>query len=234
MLFSLPLYLGMDTLSGPMFQRLFGWLSLALALAPLTYSAQDYWRSAFIALRKRALTLDVPIAAGLAAIYLQSAYEILSGTGAGYCDSLTGLIFFLLCGRIFQQATYDRLAFDRDYKSFFPLSVVRKSGEREETVSISEIRAGDRLLLRNSELIPADSKLVTGEALIDYSFVTGESEPVSKEPGDYLYAGGQQKGGAIEIEMLKAVSAKLSHVSLERRSFQEGTRRSPEHPDKSL
>jgi Cu+-exporting ATPase len=170
------------------------------------YSASDYWRSALAAARQRVLTLDVPIALGLAAIYVQSFYEISTGKGAGYCDSLAGLILFLLCGRLFQRATYDRLAFDRDYKSFFPLSVVRKTGAGEETISISQVQVGDRLVLRNGELIPADACLMSGAGLLDYSFVTGEAEPVEKREGDYLYAGGQQVGSAIEIETVKAVS----------------------------
>lgn len=217
MLFSLPQYFGMDGFSGPAFVTLFGWLSLALALPVVTFSASDYWKSALLSLRQRMLTLDVPIALGLAAIYGQSVYEIASRTGEGYCDSLTGLIFFLLCGRIFQQKTHERLAFDRDYKSFFPLSVTRRSagqqpGERdtappaEERVSLSQLRVGDRIVLRNGELIPADARLVSGPAMIDYSFITGESELVAKQAGDYLYAGGQQIGAVIEVETVKAVS----------------------------
>jgi len=228
MLFSLPRYLGLDSFSGALFERLFGWLSLVLAAPVVIYSASDYWKSALLSLRQRVLTLDVPIALGLAAIYGQSAFEILMNRGEGYCDSLTGLIFFLLCGRAFQQKTHERIAFDRDYKSFFPLSVTRRSSRREEAhsqtpndqslltsaatngaeeqISLSQLQVGDRIILRNGELIPADATLASGAALIDYSFVTGESEPVSKNAGDYLYAGGKQIGGAIEIETVKRVS----------------------------
>jgi Cu+-exporting ATPase len=206
MLFSLPHYLGTDTFSGPIYEAIFCWLSLAFALPAVTYSASDYWKSAWLAARRRTLTLDVPIALGLVAIYGQSLYEIVRGIGPGYCDSLTGLIFFLLCGRMFQQATYDRIAFDRDYKSFFPLSVARKTSAGEETVSLSSVRVGDRLVLRNGELIPADARLASSSAMLDYSFVTGESEPVKKSEGDYLYAGGQQIGPTIEIKTLKPVS----------------------------
>jgi len=206
MLFSLPLYLGLDSATGPMFRGLFGWLSLALALPVVIFSASDYWRSAWTSLRQRALTLDVPIAAGLAALYAQSAWEILSGHGEGYLDSLAGLVFFLLCGRAFQRKTHERLVFDRDYKGFFPLGVVRQTLEGEETVSISRLQTGDRLRVRHGELIPADSRLVSGEGLIDYSFVTGESEPVARATGDHLYAGGRQVGGAIEVETVKPVS----------------------------
>lgn len=206
MLMSLPVYFGLDSFSAPLFQRIFGFLSLALALPVVVYSASDYWRAAWLSLRQRMLTLDVPIALGLAALYAQSAFEIGTGHGEGYLDSLVGLVFFLLCGRLFQQKTHDRLAFDRDYKSFFPLSVIRKTAAGEESAALARLNVGDRLILRNGELIPADARLVEGAALIDYSFVTGESEPVAKERGAYLYAGGQQCGGAIEVEMVKPVS----------------------------
>jgi cation transport ATPase len=76
----------------------------------------------------------------------------------------------------------------------------------EERVSLSQLAVGDRLVIRNGELIPADARLQDGPALIDYSFVTGESEPVEKKAGDNLYAGGRQIGGAIEVETVKAVS----------------------------
>ena len=221
MLFSLPTYLGLDSFNGPLLHCLFGYLSLAFALPVLVYSAGDYWKSALLSMRQRALTLDVPIVLGLVALYSQSVFEIVSGRGEGYLDSLVGLIFFLLCGRAFQQKTHDRMAFDRDYKSFFPLSVTRITANTttaghgahgvtrpatEETVSLSQVAVGDRILLRNGELIPADSKLLQGAALIDYSFVTGESAPVAKSGGDYLYAGGKQTGAAIEVEIVKPVS----------------------------
>ncbi|MFN7140575.1 MAG: heavy metal translocating P-type ATPase, partial [Limisphaerales bacterium] len=203
MLFSISTYLGLDT---EKFQRLFGYISFVLALPVVFYSAADYWKAAWIGLRQKLLTIEVPIAAGIVAIFGQSTYEVFSATGEGYFDSLAGLLFFLNCGRLFQHKTYERLAFDRDYKSFFPLSVTRKSGAGEESVSLSQLQVGDRLVIRNGELIPADARLVRGKALIDYSFVTGESEPSSKNAGDHLYAGGRQIGEAVEVETVKAVS----------------------------
>jgi Cu+-exporting ATPase len=230
MLFSIPTYLGLDSISEDLFKAFFGWLGLLLALPVVSFSAWDYWKSAALSVRQRRPAIDVPIALGLAAIYGWSAYEIISKAGEGYCDSLTGLVFFLLCGRLFQQKTYERLTFDRDYKSFFPLSVTRRTGrdafhrvpdltvkggdmvehvppaEKEEHISLSQLRVGDRIVIRNGELIPADTRLLSGPALIDYSFVTGESEPVAKNAGDYLYAGGRQIGTAIEVETVKPVS----------------------------
>jgi Cu+-exporting ATPase len=206
MLLSLPAYLGYDSFHGQALHAFFGGLNLALALPSVIYSASGYWRSAWASVSQRTLTLDVPIAAGLAALYLQSFWEITSGRGAGYLDSLAGLIFFLLCGRAFQQRTHDRLGFDRDYRGFFPLAVLRRTPAGQETIPISNVVVGDRLIVRNGELIPADCRLIGGEAAINYSFVTGESGTICRKPGDHLYAGGRQSAGAIEVEIVKPVS----------------------------
>ena len=206
MLMSLPFYLGLDSFNGPWFRIISGWLGLALALPVVTYSAADFWRAAWLGVRRRVLTMEVPIAIGLAAIYGVSIVEVLSHRGPGYCDSLCGLIFFLLCGRLFQRRTYSRLTFDRDYKGFFPLSVVRKTPAGEESVAISRLQTGDRIILRHGELLPADARLISGGACIDYSFVTGEAEPVACEMNQHLYAGGRQVGGMIEVETVKPVA----------------------------
>ena len=125
MIMSLPFYFGLDSFNGPWFKAFAGWLALLLALPVVTISAADFWRSAWTSVRQQRLTMEVPIVLGLVAIYGSSVFDVMFQRGPGYCDSLCGLIFFLLCGRLFQKKTYDRLTFDRDYKGFFPLSVVR-------------------------------------------------------------------------------------------------------------
>ncbi len=75
MLMSLPFYFGLDPFNGPWFRAMAGWLSLALALPVVTFSAGDFWRAAWLGWRQRTLTLEVPIALGLAAIYLSSVAE---------------------------------------------------------------------------------------------------------------------------------------------------------------
>lgn len=206
MLFSISSYFGLDRFSGPSFRMLTDWMAFALATPVVFYSGADYWRSAWVSLRQRMLNIDVPIAVGLAAIYLQSAWAVVVGREDHYFDSLCGLLFFLLCGKMFQQKTFDRLAFNRDYRSFFPLSVTRVVDGEATQVPISQLQAGDRLRIRSSELIPADSRVISGPVLIDYSFVTGESSPVRKQVGELVYAGGRQVDGAVELEMVKAVS----------------------------
>ncbi len=206
MLYSISRYLGLSAADDTDLSRLFGVLSLLLSIPVVVYSAGDYWKTAWLSFRQRQMTMDVPIAAGILALFFQSIYEVILGRGEGYFDSMSGLIFFLLCGRIFAQATYHRLTFDRDYRAFFPLSVTRSVDGTEERISLDQLVVGDRVHVRNGELIPADSRLISGPALIDYSFVTGEAVAVGRQPGEHLYAGGRQTGATIEVETMKPVS----------------------------
>ena len=86
------------------------------------------------------------------------------------------LVFFLLIGRLFQNKTYDTLNFERNYQSYFPIAVTIKRNGEETTIPLQKLRINQKLLIKNNEIIPADSILIRGEANIDYSFVTGESK----------------------------------------------------------
>ena len=123
----------------------------------------------------------------------------------GYFDSLVGLVFLLLVGKWYQGKTYQALSFERDYKSYFPVAVTKIFKGKEEHIPLEKVKTDDHILIRNQELIPVDSKILKGQANIDYSFVTGESLPVPKQAGEMVFAGGRQVGGTIELEVLKAV-----------------------------
>mgnify|MGYP005725789957 CR=1 FL=1 len=206
MLLSLPEYLDVgETLSLP-FKQFFGLFNILLALPVLLFASGGYLSSAYRVLKHRAVNIDVPISIGIIALFGRSLFEISTGSGAGYMDSFAGLVFFLLLGKLFQQKTYDTLSFERDYKSFFPISVTRKDKAGETAIPLSKLTVGDRIIVRNGELIPADSILINGAGNIDYSFVTGEAEPLPKSSGDLIYAGGRQTGSTLELEIVKAVS----------------------------
>ncbi|RPG33372.1 MAG: heavy metal translocating P-type ATPase [Muricauda sp. TMED12] len=207
MLFSFPEYFEVEEFWLDQYKHVFRWLMFAFSLPVVFYAAQDYFISAYKGIRSKLLNIDVPIALGILVLFLRSTVDIVFDLGSGFFDSLTGLVFFLLLGKFFQQKTYAYLSFERDYKSYFPIAVTRlkKDGE-EENVQIYNIEVGDRVLIRSHEIIPVDCILIKGTAEIDYSFVTGESEPVFKESGEKLFAGGKQLSGVLEVEVLKSVS----------------------------
>jgi Cu+-exporting ATPase len=205
MLLSFPEYFGMAAFE-QQFKTFFGWLNLIFAIPVVFYSGRDYFISAWKNLTNKVLNLDFPLALGIAVMFIRSIYEILSGSGAGFVDTLCGLVFFLLIGKWVQQRTYHHLSFERDYRSYFPVAVTLISEAGEKPIPMDELQVGDRILIRNNEIIPADTILMKGEAVIDFSFVTGESAPVQKVLGEMVYAGGRQINEAIELEVIKPVS----------------------------
>lgn len=222
MLFSFPEYLSMSVSdSVAEFKIFFGALNIILAIPVLLYSSSDYLKSAWAAISQKGINLDVPISMGILALFGRSLYEILSGTGAGYFDSFTGFIFFLLIGKIVQKKTFDGLSFDRDYKSYLPISVIRLNNKEEESVSVNKIEIGDHIIIRNNELIPSDSILESDSALIDYSFITGESVPITKQKGDFIYAGGKITGAQAQMMITKKVEHSYLTQLWENESFTE-------------
>jgi len=225
MLLSFPEYLGIDG-SEWMLRQTFRYLSFFLALPVFFYGAQPFFASAWSGLKNKFLNIDAPIALAILVTFLRSAWEVIEGTGSGYFDSMSGIVFFMLAGRVLQDRTYRSLSFDRDYTAYFPMAVTvleipaaglpaepasqqataRAAAPREIAKTLPDLRCGDTLLIHNGELIPADGILTRGHALIDYSFVTGESLPVSREMGEIVYAGGRQTGANIEILVIKEVA----------------------------
>lgn len=206
MLISFPEYFGLDSFTQGSFSKLFGYINMVLSLPVFLFSAQDYFKAAWSGLKKKFISIDVPLALGILVMFTRSAYEVISGNGIGWFDTHAGLVFFLLIGKWFQQKTFDTLSFERDYKSYFPVAVTVLKNSEEFTVPVTALAIGDRIKIRNNELIPADSILLNGNASVDFSFVTGESEPVQKIIGEMIYAGGRQKGATIELEVCKKVS----------------------------
>lgn len=205
MLMSFPEYFGIDRKEQNLL-ILFRYFNLLLSLPVFFYSATEFYLSAWKSIQHRFLNIDAPIVLAILVTFIRSVYEVMSGTGGGYFDSMSGIVFFMLAGRVLQDKTYRQLSFERDYTSYFPIAVTKVNREQRETVSLADIKLNDTLLIHHDELIPADGILTRGNAIIDYSFVTGESLPVEKEMGEIVYAGGKQTGTNIEILVIKEVA----------------------------
>ena len=205
MLLSFPEYLGIDD-SDKSLRSVFSYLNIVLAVPVMIYSSQEYFMNAWKSFSQKQINIDVPIMVGLLTLFSRSVYDILSQNGPGYLDSLTGLVFFLLIGRWFQSKTYESLAFDRDYKSYFPLVVQKLTNREWVPVIIHDLQIGDQIKIRNLEIVPADSNLLSDSAYIDYSFVTGESKAEKVKLGERVYAGGRLIGQPIELVVTKETS----------------------------
>jgi Cu+-exporting ATPase len=200
MLFAFPEYLGLEADD---FKNFFAYLSMALSFPVLFYSGWDYLKNGFLSVKQRYMNMDVPIALGIIALFLRSSYEVVFEVGPGYFDSLAGLIFFMLSGKWFQEKTYKTLSFERDYKSYFPLSASKVTADGIVATKLEDLNVGDIIRVKNQELIPADGVIYKGEGSLDYSFVTGESILVNKAKEETVFAGGKQCGKEIEIILTK-------------------------------
>ncbi|WP_425391084.1 heavy metal translocating P-type ATPase [Ekhidna sp.] len=206
MLMSMPEYLDRNFLLTDDFKTVFNWINFALAFPVVLYAASDYFQKAWKGIRYGNLNIDVPIALGILTLFGRSSYEIISGVGMGYVDSLAGLVFFLLIGKWYQSKTYQALSFDRDFTSYFPVSVTCLVDGKEIQRPLRELKKGDVVVIHNDELIPADGVVVSGRGNIDYSFVTGESKPERRSEGQQVYAGGRQKGTELSIALSQTVN----------------------------
>ena len=205
MMLSFPEYLSVESSELGILRPFFIYLNLLLSLPVLLYSAKDFFVSAYTGLRQKWLNIDAPIALAIAVTFSRSIYEILTQTGAGYLDSMSGIVFFMLIGRWFQDKSYDSFSFDRDYTSFFPLAVTQIVDGVETNQPLVAVKKDDILLIRTDEMIPADAILLSAGALVDYSFVTGEHAPIEVAEAAMIYAGGIQKGRSIQVKVVKPV-----------------------------
>ncbi|MDM1345812.1 heavy metal translocating P-type ATPase metal-binding domain-containing protein [Myroides marinus] len=207
MMLSFPEYFNIDDIWMREYKDFFRWLILLISLPVFFYSASPYHLAAWKGIKTKNYTIDIPMSLGIIVMFIRSTIDIIFDLGPGFFDSMTMLVFFMLLGKLFQQRTYNFLSFERDYKSYFPIAIT-KIGEDgvEEPIQVYEVVKGDRLLIRNQELVPVDSILISNSAFIDYSFVTGEAVPVEKKSGDKVFAGGKQVGDVIEVEAVNTVS----------------------------
>lgn len=210
MMLSFPDYLSSDGLNEPLLKNAFNYISLVLSIPVVCYAAAPFFIQAWKGIRQKWLNIDSPIAFAILITFSRSVYEIVYDAGTGYLDSMSGIVFFMLLGRWFQLKTQHAVSFDRDYRSYFPMSTTVLCENRRIHKTIDKLTKNDIIMVRNQELIPADSLLKKGTALIDYSFVTGESEPIQIKKGELIYAGGKQTGTSIELEVVRPVTS--SHL----------------------
>ena len=207
MLLSFPEYFEVNEFWINQYRGFLRWLVFVIALPSFLYSASGYYVSALKSIKAGMLNIEIPIALGIIVMFIRSTVDIIFDYGQGFFDSMCGLIFFMLLGKLFQQKTYSFLSFERDYKSYFPIAITKILPDGSEIpVQVYAIEKGDRLLIRNQELIPVDGILISDKASVDYSFVTGEAVAIEKKSGDKLFAGGKQLGRVIEMEVLFSVS----------------------------
>jgi P-type Cu2+ transporter len=199
----------------PTLVKFFRAVSLLVATPVVFYSGAPVFAAAWRNLRSRALGMDVPVALALALAYGASIYNALwVRTGEVYFDSVTMFIFFLTLGRYVQMLVRHRTIGLTDALSRqLPDHAHRVESDEIADVPVATLRAGDVVLVRRGELLPADAELIEGDAHIDESMLTGESVPVSRRRGERVAAGTLNVGNPFQMKVLAtATGTTLSHM----------------------
>ncbi len=196
MLFSFPEYLGLEQAS---FKSWFSWLNLLLSIPVVFYAGIDYLKHGYQSIKFKTYDINIPLALGIIVMLLVSVFQIVSGSGSGYIDSLSGLVFFLLIGKWYQQRSFEYLSFERDYKSYFPISAAVIKEGKVKNISIEQIIEGDELIIKSNQIVPVDGTLLSDMTMLDYSFVNGEEQPQVVTKGENIYAGGKLKDKSIHL-----------------------------------
>lgn len=207
MMLSLPDYFaGGDFLNDGRLNTVFNFLTLVLSLPVFFYAAREFFVSSWQQVRLGKLNIDIPIALAILITFVVSVYRIVFQHQLGYLDTMSGIVFFMLLGRFFQNKSYHYLTFQRGFSSYLPIAVNVIDNGKEQNRPLTELKIGQTLICRQQEVIPADSILLAQSAWFDYSFVTGESNWVEKHRHDAIYAGAILKSPVVQLTVSKKPS----------------------------
>jgi len=180
------------------------WVSMLITLPVLVYSASPFFTAAWRDLRRRQLGMDVPVALAVTSAFVASAWATITGNGPVYYDSVTMFTFFLLTGRFLEMGARQRAGqAAEELVRLLPATATRLVDGREEVVTVAELAAGDRVLIRPGEPVPADGRVRTGRSSVDESLLTGESLPRARAAGDDLVGGTVNIESPLEMEVMK-------------------------------
>jgi Cu2+-exporting ATPase len=228
MLAALALYSGWLGGMDAQFTTFFRWISFALVTPAMLWPGRVFFSGAWSALRARTLHMDVPIALGLAAGYVQGALNTVRGSGPVYFDGLATLVFALLVGRYLQQRRQRAAADSAELVfSLTPTTahVIDSSGEVRD-VPTQAIVPGMLVEVRAGETFAADGVVARGETRVDKSLLTGEARPVLAAEGDGVFAGTVNIASPVVVRVEQA--GEESRVAKILRQVEEGTaRRAP-------
>jgi Cu2+-exporting ATPase len=200
MLFSVSVWAGSEP--GDPVHKLFYWISALIALPTVAYAGQPFYLSAWEALKRFRLNMDVPISLAILLSAGMSLYQTMRGGSQVYFDAGVTLLFFLLIGRYLDQRvrTRARGAAENLLSLKAQWAYVIASDSTVERLPSRLVEPGMRLAVAAGERFPADGVIVNGTTSIDESLITGETMPRQTGPGAAVYAGSVNLGGPIEME----------------------------------
>jgi len=204
MAFSVILYVGYFEQIAQSVSHYLPYILLTLATPMVFYCAYPILRSAAIGLRNLQIRMEVLLSLGILTAYLFSAVQTVRGQTHVYFDTVAAIVTLVLAGKLIERSAKARAA--RSIAIMYRMMpkkvrVVVDGGER--FVSIDALEPGTIFMVKVGERVPADGVVLEGESDADESLLTGESAPISKEPGDTIVSGSLNIGGVITVRALR-------------------------------
>ena len=210
MMYATPTYFTAPGEIEPDLVNLLRWAQWVLSVPVVLFSCQPFFRNAWLDLKLRRVSMDLPVALGMLITFVVSSLGTFEPAGVFgrevYFDSLTMFVFFLLTGRWLELRLRDRTAGALEALMHrLPDSVQRRDAAGAwERVSVRRIRAGDVLQVLPGEAFPADGVLINGQTLADEALLTGESTPLARAVGERVIAGSHNLSAPVEMRVEQA------------------------------
>ena len=207
MMYAVPGYLAAPGDITPDIEQLLRWASMLLSLPVVLFSCTPFFSNALRDLRKRSISMDLPVALGIIITFAVSTAATFAPQGwwghEVYFDSLTMFVFFLLTGRWLEQRLRDRTAGSLgQLMQRLPDSVERELADgRFERVAVRHLLPGDLVRVLPGEAFPADGQIVSGDTHVDEALLTGESRPLARATGDAVLAGSHNLSSAVRVRV---------------------------------
>jgi P-type Cu2+ transporter len=210
MLLSVSVWSGNGSDITPETRDFFHWVSALIALPAAAYAGQPFFKNAWRALRARRLNMDVPITVGVTLALAMSVIETANHAQSAYFDSAIMLLFFLLVGRALEHAMRRKTRAVAGNLAALKGEMAHRFEHGElVSVPVAALEAGDRVLVRSGERIPADGFVLTGHSEIDESIVTGETACRPITAGATAYAGALNYSGSLTLKVTAAGDSAL-------------------------
>ena len=209
MMYAVPVYLATDGTMDADMTALMHWASLLLTLPAVLYSAQPFFRGAWLNLKQGMPGMDVPVALGIGAAFAGSVWSVMRGSGDVWFDSVTMFIFLLLASRYLELVARRKAAQALEkLQHALPASALRMPGfpasRDTEVAAAAQLREGDYILVRPGDALAADGVIVEGATELDLALLTGESRAQARKAGDEAPGGAVNAGQAVVLQVARA------------------------------
>ncbi|ANK62092.1 ATPase [Loigolactobacillus backii] len=208
------LYLAMGGMLGAPLPR---WLQQPLASAlvelvltvPVMWLNRDYYRIGFSTWFKRHPNMDTLVAVGTSAAFIYSFVQtiqliVIQHPAEFYYEAVATVLTLITLGKYFETRAKTKTAHSLTaLLNLAPKTAVILQQGQQVTVNASDVKTGDTLIVKPGASIPVDGKILSGQSSVDESMLTGESQPVSKQPGDQVIGASLNQTGELTYKATK-------------------------------